>query len=43
MTYDLSGRMLSAERGGWLVTFTYDGANRVTQTTQNGKTDQLPL
>src|SRR5205823_11227238 len=38
MTYDLSGRMLSAERGGWLVTFTYDGANRVTRTTQNGKT-----
>ena len=37
-TYDLSGRMLTAERGGWLVTFTYDGANRVTNTTQNGKT-----
>ncbi len=37
-TYDLSGRMLTAERGGWVVTFTYDGANRVTQTTQNGKT-----
>jgi len=37
-TYDLSGRMLSAERGGWLVTFTYDGANRVTQTQQNGRT-----
>ena len=30
--------MLTAERGGWLVTFTYDGANRVTQTTQNSKT-----
>ena len=39
MTYDLSGRMLTAERGGWLVTLrTYDGANRVTQTMQNGKT-----
>jgi len=38
MTYDLSGRLLTAERGGWLVTFTYDGANRVTQTTQNSKT-----
>lgn len=37
-TYDLSGRMLTAERGGWLVTFDYDGANRVTRTTQNGKT-----
>jgi RHS repeat-associated protein len=38
MTYDLSGRMLTATRGGWLVAFTYDGANRVTQTVQNGKT-----
>lgn len=38
MSHDLSGRMLSAERGGWTVTFTYDGANRVTQTVQNGKT-----
>jgi RHS repeat-associated protein len=38
MSYDLSGRMLSAERGGWLVTFAYDGANRVTTTVQNGKT-----
>lgn len=37
-TYDLSGRMLTAERGGWLVTFDYDGANRVIKTTQNGKT-----
>jgi RHS repeat-associated protein len=37
-TYDLSGRMLTAERGGWLVTFTYDGANRVIQTVQNGQT-----
>lgn len=37
MTYDPAGRMLSAERGGWLVTFNYDGADRVTNTTQNGK------
>ncbi len=37
-TYDLSGRMLTAERGGWLVTFDeYDGANRVKRTTQNGR------
>ena len=38
MTYDLSGRLLAAERGGWVITFNYDGANRVTQSTQNGKT-----
>ena len=38
MTYDLSGRMLTAERGGWLVTFAYDGANRVIQSNQNTKT-----
>ena len=38
MSYDLSGRMLTAERGGWPVTFAYDGANRVTSTAQNGKT-----
>ena len=37
-TYDLSGRMLTAERGGWLVAFSYDGASRVTQTIQNGQT-----
>ena len=37
MTYDLSGRMLTAERGGWLVTYSYDGGNRVTQTTQDGR------
>jgi len=48
--YDLSGRMLSACRGGapddlpldscagWMVTFAYDGANRVTDTAQDGKT-----
>lgn len=35
--YDLSGRMLTADRGGWPVTFAYDGANRVTTTTQNGQ------
>ncbi len=38
MTYDLSGRLLTAERSGWLVTLTYDGANRVLETTQNGET-----
>jgi RHS repeat-associated protein len=48
MSYDLSGRMLTACRAGspddvadacpgWLVTYAYDGANRVTLTTQNGK------
>jgi RHS repeat-associated protein len=37
-TYDLSGRTLSAQHGTWLVTFVYDGANRVVSTTQNGKT-----
>jgi RHS repeat-associated protein len=37
-SYDLSGRMLSAQRGSWPVTFTYDGANRITQTVQNGQT-----
>lgn len=35
--YDTGGRMLRAERGGWVVTFAYDKANRVTQTTQNGQ------
>jgi RHS repeat-associated protein len=38
LTYDLSGRVLTAERAGWVVSFVYDGADRVTQTTQNGKT-----
>jgi RHS repeat-associated protein len=37
-TYDLSGRALSAQRGTWPVSFTYDGANRITQTVQNGHT-----
>jgi RHS repeat-associated protein len=37
-TYDKGGRMLTAERGGWLVAFAYDGANRVIQTTQGGRT-----
>jgi len=37
-TYDLSGRMLTGQRGTWPVTFAYDGANRVTQTAQNGHT-----
>jgi RHS repeat-associated protein len=30
--------MLTAERAGWLVSFDYDGADRVTQTDQNGQT-----
>jgi RHS repeat-associated protein len=44
MTYDLSGRMLSATRMvpassfTWGVTFTYDGANRVLTDVQNGQT-----
>jgi YD repeat-containing protein len=38
MTYDLSGRMLSAQRGSWPDTFSYDGANRLIQTVQNGNT-----
>jgi RHS repeat-associated protein len=38
LSYDLSGRMLSAQRGTWPITFTYDGANRITQTVQNGHT-----
>jgi RHS repeat-associated protein len=37
MTYDLSGRMLTAQRGSWPVSFTYDGANRIVATTQNGR------
>jgi RHS repeat-associated protein len=37
-TYDLSGRVLSATRGGWTDTFSYDGANRVLQTVQGGRT-----
>jgi RHS repeat-associated protein len=36
MTYDLSGRMLSAQHGSWPDTFSYDGANRLTQSVQNG-------
>ncbi len=36
--YDTGGRMTSADRNGWLVTFdAYDGANRLLQTTQNGQ------
>lgn len=36
-SYDLSGRMLTGQRGAWLVSFTYDGGNRLTNTTQNGR------
>ena len=35
-TYDKGGRMLTADNLHSTVTFAYDGANRVTQTTQNG-------
>ncbi len=44
MTYDLSGRMLSATRAlaappsSWAVTFTYDGADRFLTDVQNGET-----
>jgi RHS repeat-associated protein len=43
-TYDLAGRMLTANKTNWLttndwiVTFAYDGANRVTNTIQSGRT-----
>jgi RHS repeat-associated protein len=37
-TYDVSGRLLSAERNGWVDTFAYDGANRLVDTAQNGRT-----
>ena len=37
-TYDIGGRMLTAERGGWQDTFSYDAANRVLQASQNGQT-----
>ena len=42
-TYDLAGRMLTASKTNWLttndwvVTFAYDDANRVTNTTQGGR------
>lgn len=38
LSYDPSGRLLSAERDGWLVTLVYDRAGRVTRSVQNGKT-----
>ncbi len=37
-SYDLSGRVLGANRGSWLESFAYDGANRVVQSVQNGHT-----
>jgi RHS repeat-associated protein len=37
-TYDLSGRMLTAERDGWVVAHAYDGANRLLQSVQGGQT-----
>ena len=37
-TYDLSGRVLSATRGTWAETYAYDGADRIVQSVQNGRT-----
>lgn len=37
-TYDLSGRLLSATRGSWVEMYAYDGANRIVQSVQNGRT-----
>jgi RHS repeat-associated protein len=37
-TYDLSGRILRAAKGTWVETFAYDGADRVVQSVQNGRT-----
>ncbi len=36
-TYDLSGRMLTAVKGGWVISEAYDGADRVVSSTQNGQ------
>jgi RHS repeat-associated protein len=36
--YDNGGRMLSGNRSGWVDAFAYDGANRLTNTVQNGRT-----
>ncbi len=36
-TYDFAGRMLSAEKDGWVDTFTWDPRSFLTQTTQNGE------
>lgn len=36
-TYDDDGRMLSANRGGWVDTFAYDGADRVITADENGR------
>lgn len=36
-TYDVGGRLLTAERAGWLDSFNYDAANRVLLATQNGQ------
>jgi RHS repeat-associated protein len=36
-TYDLSGRNLTATRGSWAEAFKYDGADRLTQSIQNGR------
>jgi len=36
--YDFLGRMLTAEKGGWVDTFTWDGRDFLTQTTQSDQT-----
>ncbi len=37
-TYDLSGRVLSGDKGAWAATYAYDGADRVVESVQNGQT-----
>lgn len=37
-TYDDGGRMLSADRNGWVDTFAYDRADRLTNSVENGRT-----
>ncbi|TAK99830.1 MAG: RHS repeat protein [Verrucomicrobia bacterium] len=37
-TYEKTGELVSAERGGWLTTFAYDGGHRLVASTQNGQT-----
>jgi RHS repeat-associated protein len=37
-SYDLGGRLTDATRGTWTDTYTYDGANRVITSVQNGQT-----
>lgn len=37
-TYDDGGRMLSANRGGWVDSFAYDRIDRLTNSLENGRT-----